>query len=227
MIAVENLTVRAGHFTLSNVSFEVATGRYCVLMGRTACGKTTLLETICGLKRAVSGRIRLDGRDVTRLKPAERGIGYVPQDGALFSTMTVREHFAFALAIRQWPRARIEARVAELAEMLGAGRLLDRRPHGLSGGERQRVALGRALAFHPAILCLDEPLSSLDEDSRQDMCDLLRRIRRETGVTTLHITHSKTEAMELAEQLFRVEDGVLKDLTPLLCRAPDSGNPLV
>jgi ABC-type sugar transport system ATPase subunit len=216
MIALEDVSVRAGKFTLSGVSFEIPTGGYGVLMGRTACGKTTILETICGLKRAEAGRILLDGRDITRLKAAERGIGYVPQDGALFSTMSVREHLGFALDVRCWPRPRTEARVAELAELLGIGHLLDRKPHGLSGGERQRVALGRALSAQPGSLCLDEPLSALDEDTREEMYGLLRSVCRETGVTTLHVTHSKTEAMELADRIFRVQKGRVHDHSHLV-----------
>ncbi|MBN1341675.1 MAG: ATP-binding cassette domain-containing protein [Phycisphaerae bacterium] len=212
MIAVEKLTVRAGKFSLSNVSFEVPTGCYGVLMGRTASGKSTILETICGLKRAVSGRIVLDGRDITRLKPAERGVGYVPQDGALFSTMSVGEHLGFALDIRGRRRVEIDRRVAELAELLGIGHLLDRGPEGLSGGERQRVALGRALSVRPSILCLDEPLSALDEDTREEMCGLLKDVCRETGVTTLHVTHSRAEAAELGQHVLRIEGGVVSQV---------------
>lgn len=169
MIAVEHLTIRIGTFALADIAFAVPTGQYAVLMGRTGTGKTTLLEAICGLKPVVAGAIRLNERNVTRLKPAERGIGYVPQDAALFSTMTVREHLAFPLMIRKWNREKIEGRVVELAEMLGLTPLLDRKPLGLSGGEAQRVALGRALAFRQNILCLDEPLSALDEATKDDM----------------------------------------------------------
>ena len=207
MIVVDQLSVKAGTFSLSSISFKVPAGSYAVLMGRTACGKTTILETICGLKRAWTGRIVLDGRDITNLKAAERGIGYVPQDGALFSTMTVSEHLGFALVIRRWPRSRINARVAELANLLDIVPLLERKPLWLSGGERQRVALGRALAFRPSTLCLDEPLSSLDEETRQEMMEMLKFVCRETGVTTLHVTHSLTEAQALAERIFRIKDG--------------------
>src|SRR6266545_4566444 len=155
MIAVENLTVRAGAFTLEGVSFALAASQYGVLMGKTGSGKTTLLEAVCGLKPVLHGTIILTDRDVTAWKPAERGVGYVPQDRALFPTMTVREHLAFALVIRKWDRRAIERRVGELADLLGIQGLLQRKPHGLSGGEAQRVALGRALAYHPRILLLD------------------------------------------------------------------------
>src|SRR5919201_5691867 len=168
MIAVENLTVRAGAFALEGVSFALDTGQYGVLMGRTGCGKTTLLEAVCGLKPVRGGRVRLLGRDVTDLPPADRGVGYVPQDLALFPTMTVREHLGFALEVRRWDPAEATRRVEELSAMLGLGPLLGRRPQGLSGGEAQRVALGRALSFRPRVLLLDEPLSALDDETRQE-----------------------------------------------------------
>ena len=216
MIALDNVTVRAGTFSLRGISLEIPQGQYGVLMGRTACGKTTILETLCGLKPARAGRILLAGRDVTHWKAAQRGIGYVPQDGALFSTMTVRRHLAFALEIRKASQELIQTRVAELAELLGIQSILDRKPAGLSGGEQQRVALGRALCARPAILCLDEPLRCLDEDTHHEMCELLRRVCREVAVTTLHVTHSMNEARKLADCIFRIEGGAVTRISGLL-----------
>ncbi len=214
MIAVEGLSLRAGAFAVEGVSFAIATGEYAVLMGRTGCGKTTLLEAICGLKPVRGGRIRLLGRDVTDLPPADRGVGYVPQDLALFPTMTVRDHLGFALEVRRWEARAATRRIEELTELLGIGRLLDRRPPGLSGGEAQRVALGRALAFRPAVLLLDEPLSALDEDTRAGMYGMLRSVQRQTGVTTLHVTHSRAEARALADRLFLFDKGGLREALP-------------
>ncbi len=210
MITVEQLCVQSGLFRLDNVSFEIGTAQYAVLMGKTGSGKTTLLEALCGLKAIVAGRITLLGREVTRLKTPERDIGYVPQDLALFPTMTVREQLGFALMIRRWTRAAIERRVGELADLLELRPLLPRRPQGLSGGEAQRVALGRALAYQPRILLLDEPLSALDESTRAGMYELLRRVQHETGVTTLHVTHSLTEARVLADVLLVLEQGTVR-----------------
>lgn len=209
MIAIDDVTVQAGAFRLEHVSLSVPAGDYGILMGKTGCGKTTLLEAVCGLKRVERGRILLEGRDVTALKPAERGIGFVPQDAALFTTMTVQEHLAFALRVRRWPDAAIHTRVRELARMLGITALLQRYPAGLSGGESQRVALGRALSFHPRILCLDEPLSALDHETRAEICALLARIRTELGMTVLHITHDPYEAARLAQHIFRLHDGAI------------------
>jgi molybdate/tungstate transport system ATP-binding protein len=207
LITVDHLCVRAGAFRVEDVSFSVRAGEYAVLMGRTGCGKTTLLEALCGLKPVQSGRILLHDRDVTHCTPADRGIGYVPQDLALFSTMSVREQLAFAPTVRGWPPAEIAARVAELAQLLGIAHLLPRRPQGLSGGEQQRVALGRALSFRPRVLLLDEPLSALDEETREDMIALLRSVQQQTGVTTLHVTHSRSEAARLADRLLVFEKG--------------------
>jgi ABC-type sugar transport system ATPase subunit len=207
MIQIEDLTVRAGSFTLERVSLEVPTGQHAFLMGKTGSGKTTLVEAVCGLRRVQSGAIRLLGREVTRLSPAERGIGFVPQDAALFSHLTVREHLSFALRIRAWPPAAIAERVGELAEWLDLGSLLPRKAVGLSGGEAQRVALGRALSFRPGVLCLDEPLSALDEDTRSEMCAVLRRVRDHTGVTILHVTHSAADAQRLADCVFFLREG--------------------
>lgn len=214
MIVVEAIAVQAGEFRLEDVSLRVPTGGYAVLMGKTGSGKTTILEAIIGLRTLTRGRIWLHDREVTHLKPAVRGIGYVPQDGALFSKMTVEEHLGLALIIRQVPRAAIRQRVGELAELLGIPHLLHRKPRGLSGGERQRVALGRALSFRPRILCLDEPLSALDDETRRQMCDLLASIRAKTGVTTLHITHNQAEARILADCLFRLENGRIETVEP-------------
>ncbi len=212
MISVNQLTVRFGGFALENISFAVPPGQYAVLMGRTGAGKTTLLEALCGLKVVASGTIRLNGRDVARLKPAERGIGYVPQDRALFQTMTVREHLAFALVIRKAKEDVICARIAQLSRLLGIEHLLQRKPHGLSGGEAQRVALGRALSAQPGILCLDEPLNALDDETRRDMYALLKNVQQWTGVTILHVTHNLDEAQQLADSIFLLRNGKVERL---------------
>ena len=207
MILLDNICIRTGDFRLTDVSLSIPTGACGVLMGRTGSGKTTILECILGLRRVASGSIRIGDTDVTQLNPAVRGIGYVPQDVALFSRMTVRDHLAFALQIRRTEKKQIADRVDELSSLLGITHLLARRPAGLSGGEAQRVALGRALSFRPQVLCLDEPLSALDSDTRDEMCDLLDNVRRQTQVTTLHVTHNLNEAQRLADCLFRIEDG--------------------
>ncbi len=210
MIRIERLTVEAGTFRLRDLSLTVPGGAYGVLMGRTGCGKSTLLEAVCGLRRVTAGRIELWGKDVTRRATALRGIGYVPQDGALFHTLSVRENIAFALDVWRVAPRQAGERVAELAGLLGLAPLLGRPIAGLSGGERQRVALGRALAFKPRTLLLDEPLSAVDEETREDMLALLKSVQRHTGATILHVTHNRSEAERLADTIYRLQDGQIR-----------------
>jgi molybdate/tungstate transport system ATP-binding protein len=211
MIELDNLSIRSGAFALSGVSFSIAEGTYAVLMGGTGQGKTTILEAICGLRTVTSGRVVLGGRDMTRAKPADRGVGYVPQDLGLFPMMTVRGHLEFALRVRRSRPEVIRDRVAELARLLGIERLLDRHVRHLSGGEAQRVALGRALSFRPRVLLLDEPLNALDEATRDRLCELLRTVQKQSGLATLHITHSRTEARLLADKLLVLAAGRLAE----------------
>jgi ABC-type sugar transport system ATPase subunit len=211
MIQLDNLTIRSGPFTLSGINLLVPGGQYAILMGATGQGKTTILEAICGLRNVTGGRVLLSGVDMTRLKPADRGVGYLPQDLGLFPTMTVRGHLEFALRVRRIPQAACNDRVAELAGLLGIEHLLDRHIQRLSGGEAQRVALGRALSFRPQVLLFDEPLNALDEATRDRLCELLRRVQAQTGVTTLHVTHSRAEARHLADKLIILKGGQVEE----------------
>lgn len=209
MIDLQDITIVSGGFTLKQVSLTLQQGEYVAVMGRTGQGKTTILEAIAGLRTVSSGRILMDGRDVTRLAPAQRGVGYVPQDLALFVTMSVRENLGFALRVRGTPREQIETKVRSLADWLGISALLDRRVTMLSGGEAQRTALGRALAFEPKLLLLDEPFSALDDDTRAEMHRLMGTVRQHTGVTVLHVTHNRSEAAALADRVVQLEGGRL------------------
>ena len=199
MITIRNLAIRRGTFHLTAINLHIPAGKYAVLMGPSGCGKSTLLECIAGLLPAAGGQILADDRDITSLCPADRGLGYVPQDGALFRGLSVRDNIGFALAIRQWPAARITARIAETAADTGLTGLLDRGISGLSGGERQRVALARALAFRPGVLWMDEPLAALDEQAREELFQVLEWVKARAETTVLHVTHSAAEADRLAD----------------------------
>ena len=207
MIECRDLHIKAGQFELMDISFVIPESKYYCLMGKTGTGKTTILEAICGLRTVKGGKIIIDNRDVTRCKPAMRGIGFVPQDNALFSTMTVKEHLEFALKIRKWSRKDKEDRVEELSELLGISHLLNRKPYGLSGGEKQRVAIGRALSFNPKVLCFDEPFSALDENTREEMYHLIDNVCKSGDVTVLHISHNFSEVERLADGVFYLDDG--------------------
>jgi ABC-type sugar transport system ATPase subunit len=217
MIRLENISWSAPGFTLRDVSFSVPARRYAVLMGRTGTGKTSLLEMLCGLRVPHTGKIWLGDHDVTHASPGERGIGYVPQDGALFPTMTVGQQIGFGLKIRHTPSDEQAMRVRTSAEEVGVSHLLTRKPQGLSGGEKQRVALARALVMRPSVLLLDEPLASLDEDTQGGLVELLQRTQREHGITVLHVTHSRHEAEQLGEVRLRLQDGKVVD-DSLECR---------
>lgn len=210
MIEVRSLGVRTGRFQLDDLTFQVPAGSYSVLMGRTGCGKTTLLEALAGLLPATAGQVLLDGDDVTRRRPADRHLGYVPQDGALFPSMTIAEHLSFSLRLRKHSRTDIEARVKELAEELGLVSLLARHPHGLSGGERQRVSLGRALAAKPRVVLLDEPLSALDDESREELATVLAKTQAATRATFLHVTHNREDAERLANHSLQMDAGQVR-----------------
>ncbi len=209
MIAVEKLGLKQGEFSLCDLNFEIPVGKYGVLVGKSGCGKTTLLEAVCGLRPINSGRILLGGQDVTSCKPGERGVGYVPQDGALFPHLSVAKQLAFSLVLRKTEPSQISRRVEELADRLGISHLLDRMPDALSGGECQRVALGRALSIRPKFLCLDEPLSALDDETYDEIFELLLQTVKGTGVTVLHITHNKREVDNLADLVFRMNGNAL------------------
>lgn len=210
MIAVEGLSIRQGEFALRDVSLVIPTGAYAVLTGPTGCGKTTLLECLAGLRTPTAGRITLAERDVTSLPPATRNVGYVPQDTAVFPTLSVWHNLAFGLTVRNVRRELVEQRVSELAERLGLTHLLRRRAVGLSGGEAQRVALGRALAFHPPVLLLDEPLNAVDPLTRDRVTETLRT--RGSGCTVLHVTHAAAEAEPLVTQKLHFDGGKIRSV---------------
>ncbi len=210
MITLDKLTIQQGDFALSGIEMTIPSGEYGILMGPTGCGKTTVLEAICGLRKTSSGRVLLDNKDVTRLPPSIRQIGYVPQDAVLFPMMRVDHQIEFGLEIRKTGKQLRKQRVEELAELLELQPLLRRYPYGLSGGEKQRVALARALSFKPRLLCLDEPLSALDDSTRNRMAGLLSAVHQQEKVTVLHITHHTAEARGLGTIQFRLVDGEIK-----------------
>ena len=210
---IRNLTIEHPGFLLDIPEWTVGAGEYVLLTGKSGSGKTLFLEVLCGLSTARQGLIRLEGKDVTHFDPADRGIGYVPQDGALFPRMTVREHLGFSLEVKGFTKDETQERVNALGDSLKIAHLMDRRPvdGGLSGGECQRVALGRALARPPKLLLLDEPLAALDEDSRMDLREVLAQLHEETRCTVLHVSHNPSEMADLATSRVRFDAGGIHD----------------
>jgi len=206
MIELRNIIYKVGSFEL-NASLNIED--YCVLFGMTGCGKTSLLETVCGLRPIVSGQMLIDGCDITDLEPRRRGIGYVPQDGALFEHLTVRDNIEFSLKVRGGPKAERIATAAKTAADMRIEHLLERRIPGLSGGERQRVALARAVVSKPKLLLLDEPVSALDECTRDAICRELVRVQRELQIPVLHVCHSFEEAKLVADKIAVMREGCI------------------
>jgi molybdopterin-binding protein len=205
VIRLERLSLAIGAFHLDDVTLEVPAGGYGLVIGPTGSGKTSLLEAVAGHLAVRSGRIELDGRDVTDRPPEARGIGFVYQSYHLFPHRNVRENIAWGIANGSGTDP--AARVAELAQLLGISRLLDRPVQGLSGGEQQRVALARALAPRPSILLLDEPFAAVDPALRRVLRHELQALREREQVTTLHVTHDVEDALRLGDVVAVLSEG--------------------
>ena len=200
---------------LRAMNLHIPAGSFCVLLGPSGCGKSTTLRIIAGLETATSGQVRIGGKDVTQLPPAERGIAMVFQNYALFPHLSVRENIGFGLSVRKVPKAEAEKRLSEAAELLGLSHLLDRKPGQLSGGQQQRVALGRALVAQAHVCLMDEPLSNLDAQLRQEMRAELRELQQRLGLTVVYVTHDQAEAMSMADQVVLLHQGKVEQ-----CAAP-------
>jgi len=195
-----------------DVSLEVESGEFMVLVGPSGCGKSTLMRMIAGLEDVTEGAILIGGRDVTELSPRHRDVAMVFQNYALYPHMTVRKNLGYGLRVHKTPRADVERRVAEVARLLGLEELLDRRPAALSGGQRQRVAMGRAIVREPAAFLMDEPLSNLDAKLRVSMRAELSRLHERLGVTTVYVTHDQVEAMTLGQRVAVMRDGRIQQV---------------
>jgi len=192
---------------LDGVSLRAEAGHFVALLGASGCGKTTLLRAICGFVALERGRVAVGGRDITALAPDKRNIAMVFQSYALWPHMTVAQNIGYGLKLRRAGRAEIAARVESLLAMLRLQGLGERKVTALSGGQRQRVALGRALAINPQILLLDEPLSNLDARIREEVRHEIKTLQQELGITTVHVTHDRQEAMVMADRIVILDAG--------------------
>lgn len=192
---------------LNSVDLTIEAGKFVTLLGPSGSGKTTLLHLVAGFLRPDSGTIFLNGSDATRLEPHARGLGLVFQHYALFPHMTVGDNIAYGLRLRKRTRTEQRLRVADCLRMVDLEGMDDRRPEQLSGGQRQRVALGRALAFEPSIILLDEALGALDKRLRHSLQFQIKEIQRTVGSTFVHVTHDQDEAMAMSDQVILMNEG--------------------
>lgn len=207
MIAARDFVVDRGRFRLGPLDLAIERGEHVLIVGPSGAGKSSLLEAVAGLHPLSSGTLDLAGRDATRLDPADRRVGFVPQEGRLFRG-SVAENLTFGLRVRGMGRRERRQEATAWAERLGLTVPLDRPARSLSGGEKRRVTLGRALAWSPDLLLLDEPLAGLDQAAAAGIRDLLIDLKTETGVTTLHASHDPTDQQHrLADRVVRIEEG--------------------
>jgi ABC-type sugar transport system ATPase subunit len=207
-VEIENLTVRFDGVTaVDRFTMTLRQAEFVVLLGPSGCGKTTTLRCIAGLQSPTSGEIRFDGKPVTNLTPAERNVGMVFQFVSLYPHLTVRQNIAFPLRARGMARGEISKKIDKVATVFMIGDILNRYVVGLPPGSRQKVALARAVVREPDVLLLDEPLSGIEEQYREEMRWELRQFQRELGITTVHVTHDQREAMSLADRVVLMRDG--------------------
>jgi putative spermidine/putrescine transport system ATP-binding protein len=212
-VRLEGITKRFGRtVAVDGLSLEVEPGEFVCLLGPSGCGKTTTMRIIAGFVEPDSGRVFINGEDVSRRHPNRRDIGMVYQSYALFPHMTVAENVAFGLRMRRISQDRMTTRVAGILDLVGLAGLGDRKPSQLSGGQQQRVALARAMVIEPTVLLLDEPLSNLDAKLRKRMQVELKTLQRTVGITTIHVTHDQEEALTLADRVVILNHGRVEQI---------------
>jgi len=192
---------------VDGMSFRAEPGRFVVLLGPSGCGKSTLLRLIAGLEDVTEGKIFIAGREVTRLDPDKRRVSMVFQSYALFPHLSVAENIVFGLKVRRLPEPERRKRLAHVAELVGLGEQLERKPSQLSGGQRQRVALARAIVAENSICLMDEPLSNLDAQLRHGMRVEIRALQQRLGMTVVYVTHDQVEAMSMADHVILIREG--------------------
>ena len=195
---------------LKDIELDVEKGQFVTLLGPSGCGKSTLLRCLSGLEQVTSGRIYLEGEDITEVIPRRRGIGMVFQQYSLFPNLSVRNNVAYGLKLKKMPRPEIDKKVVEMLDIVGLADKIDQYPAQLSGGQQQRVALARAMVTAPKVLLLDEPLSAIDALLRKNLQIEIRRIQQQLGITTIYVTHDQDEAMIMSDVINLFHDGKIE-----------------
>ncbi|WP_135366038.1 ABC transporter ATP-binding protein [Halosimplex halophilum] len=201
---------------VNEMNLDLQDGEFITLVGPSGCGKSTTLETIAGLTKPTSGEIRIGDREVTNLPPKDRGIAMVFQNIALFPHMDVYDNISFGLRLRDFPKAEIDERVEEAAEIVQLEGMLDRMPDEMSGGQRQRVAIARAIVREPDVFLMDEPLANLDAKLRVNMRTELQRLHKKLDTTIIYVTHNQAEAMTMSDRIAVLNKGELQQIAPPL-----------
>jgi len=207
MIRIENIYKNLGEFFLKDVTLDIGTGDYLMILGPTGAGKTILLEAIAGIYHPDSGKILMDGKDITNIPPRKRNISMVYQDYMLFPHLTVEKNIAFGLRLKKIPKEKTKEKIEEIARMLNIRHLFHRFPGTLSGGEKQRIAIARAMVTEPNALLLDEPLSALDTQTRESLRYELKKIHSVTKSTIVHVTHNFEEVFSLGNSVAVMNEG--------------------
>ena len=214
-ISLQELYVRFGDVAAVNgINLEIEDGEFVVFLGPSGCGKTTTLRCIAGLEQATSGQILFDGKSVNSLDPIHRNVAMVFQFVSLYPHLTVRKNIAFPLEARGTPKVEIAEKIKWVSDIFGLGGILDQRPRKLPPGARQKAALARAVVRNPNVLLLDEPLSAIDEQFREEMRWELRHLQKRLGVTSIYVTHDQREAMSLADRIVLMRDGEIVQVGP-------------
>jgi putative spermidine/putrescine transport system ATP-binding protein len=203
-----------GNAAVEDFNLSVEAGEFVSFLGPSGCGKTTTLRMIAGFEQPTSGRIRLNGADITYARPNQRNVGMVFQSYALFPNMTVAQNVGFGLKLAKVDKSAIRSKVEELLGLIHMDDRGQNYPHELSGGQQQRVALARALAISPQVLLLDEPLSALDAKIRDELRNEIKRIQRQLSITTIYVTHDQEEAMALSDRVVVMSKGVMEQVGP-------------
>ncbi|MBR2836032.1 MAG: ABC transporter ATP-binding protein [Coriobacteriales bacterium] len=210
-ISFENINKQFGtNHVLKDINLEVEKGQLVTLLGPSGCGKSTLLRCLAGLEQVTSGKIFLDGQDITDIPPRRRGIGMVFQAYSLFPNLTVYQNVAYGLKIKKMSKLEIEQKVTQMLDIVGLSDKIKQYPAQLSGGQQQRVALARAMVTEPKVLLLDEPLSAIDALLRKNLQIEIRRIQKQLGITTIFVTHDQDEAMTLSDKIHLFHDGKIE-----------------